>query len=269
MRLGLRACVLWLTSACVSGCLSESASEGEKARSSAYDAGAVGAAFDAGARRRDGCERSVSGFEGLEADPACLITAVREDVVRAAWKQLSVQCTLSPETVTPSATALFVLTVTNTSKSDALVVLDAKVRPSAGRTDWSRIVGIPEPRAASESAPRLFVPLTTTDARGHEVDAVPTLPVPAGSPEAIVGVRLRPGGKLVHKASWWAFRIPAPQPIFRDDAGHRYVPKTAAVGLSTGEYHVVADVPAHLLTREERACVARVRVVKVSDLDGG
>ncbi len=114
--------------------------------------------------------------------------------------------------------------------------------------------------------------MTTTDARDHDVDALPTIPgsaIPSPPPPTTLAVYLRPGGKLTHVASWWALRIPATAPVVQDDAGHRYVPKTSALALAPGEYDIVVDLPLYGLTREERKISTRVRVVRAPKLDAG
>lgn len=221
-----------------------------------------GGARDASPPPRPGCERTSASLATLDGDPSCVVPTANEAVARAAYKQLAVRCAVMPAVVGPGGAATFELTVVNPTKSEVMLVLEARARAAASRTDWSRISGIPEPRTQGDLAPRILLPLTTTDARGRDVDAVPTVP---GAPEAsptLVAARLRPGGRLVHKAAWWAYRIPAPMPIFRDDAGHRWVPKTGAVNLTPGEYVVLGELPVFGLTREERTCSARVQVLR-------
>ena len=76
-------------------------------------------------------------------------------------------------------------------------------------------------------------------------------------------MRLRPGGKLTHTFTWWALRIPAPAPITRDDAGHRFVPKTAPVPLAMGEYGVAVELPLHGIGAPESVATTRVQVTRV------
>ena len=112
--------------------------------------------------------------------------------------------------------------------------------------------------------------MTTTDSYERDVDAVPTVAgTNAPSPSAVLAVHLRPGGKLTHVMSWWALRIPAPAPVVKDDAGHRYVPKTTAILLFPGEYTITVELPLYGLGREERKVTTRMRVTRVPLPDGG
>lgn len=219
---------------------------------------------------REGCAR-VGALEPIEADPTCSIRRVSDDAMRLSMKHLSIVLAVEPPEVVAGSMALLRLSIKNTASFETTVVFEARTRPAGPRTDWSRVLGVPEPRGASSESPRLFFPMTTTDAWDRDVDALPTIPgsaAPAPAPTTLA-VHLRPGGKLTHHASWWALRIPAPAPIFQDDAGHRYVPKTAAVALAPGAYNVVVELPLYGLAREERKVSARVRVVGAPKLDGG
>lgn len=217
---------------------------------------------------REGCSRTGI-LDGIETDPTCVLTKVPDDAMRTALKRLTVSVTPELTEVPAGATSLLTIAIVNTSKAEALLVFEGRARAPGPRTDWARIAGVPEPKGASDQ-PRLFFTETTTDASERDVDALPTLGGSTPQPPPIVplGVWLRPGGRLVHKASWWAVRIPAPAPIVQDDAGHRFVPKTTALPLTPGEYAVGIDVPFLGLSREERKVVARLRVVRPA-LDGG
>jgi hypothetical protein len=219
---------------------------------------------------REGCTR-VGSIDALESDPSCVLRQPADDVMRTSMRHLAIAATLEPAEVLPGGSALVTITVRNTSSSETLVVFEARSRPPGPRPDWSRVVGIPEQRSTGPESPRLFFPITTTDASNRDVDAVPIVagstPVPA--PPTALGVHLRPGGTLTHTSSWWALQIPAAAPVWKDDAGHRYYPKTAALPLAVGEYSVVVEVPLFGLTREERRFAARVRVVRAAAPDGG
>ncbi len=221
---------------------------------------------------REGCARTGT-FAALENDPACVTKHATEEAMRAAMKRVAINVALEPAEVITGNTALMTITMTNTSPAEATIFLEARPRPIGPRTDWSRVIGIPEPKNTTSEVPRLFFPLTTTDSWDHDVDSLPvvngstTLPPP---PVTTLAVHLRPSGKLTHTASWWALRIPAPAPVFQDDAGHRYYPKTAAVSLIPGEYTITVELPLFGLTREERRYTTRVRVVRApKPSDGG
>jgi hypothetical protein len=114
----------------------------------------------------------------------------------------------------------------------------------------------------ASDAPRLHFVISTLDAFGHDVDGVPTV---AGTdvvptPASVLAVRLRPGGKLTEALSWWALRIPPPPPIVTDDAGHRFVPKTLAVPLLSGDYTISVELPLHGLAPRERTVTTQVHV---------
>lgn len=222
------------------------------------------------AEPREGCTRA-GRLESLERDPSCVVQRANEDATRAALRQLAITLEAEPAEVVAGGTALLVLTVKNTSSSEATLSFEARTRPPGPRTDWSRVVGIPEPRGGGSETPRLLFPTTTTDAAGRDVDAVPVLPGSGATPPAprLLAVHLQPGAKLTRSWSWWALRIPAPAPVVTDDAGHRYHPKTTAVNLAPGEYTVTAELPLAELGREERKVTTRVRVTPVPLPDGG
>jgi hypothetical protein len=192
--------------------------------------------------------------------------------MRASMKNLAITVVVEPSETHAGGTALANLTIKNTSQVETLVVFESRTRLPGPRTDWTRVLGVPEPHAALVDSSKLFFPMTTTDHRDRDVDALPTVPGSAGAtppPPVPLGVWLRPGGKLTRSLSWWALRIPAPAPIVQDDAGHRYIPKTSALALDPGEYNIVLELPLYGLTREERKYSARVRVTRAPRLDGG
>jgi hypothetical protein len=188
--------------------------------------------------------------------------------MRAAMKKLTITAALESSEVFAGSSTTVTVTIHNTSTEAVPVVLEARSRPAGPRPDLSRVAGIPSARLDLATSPKAFFSITTTDARDREVDALPTVAAPTSQPTP-VGTTLKPGAKLTHTASWWALGIPAPAPIFQDDAGHRYFPKTSAIPLYPGEYNVVVDVPIYGLSREERKFTARVRVRKSPPLDGG
>jgi hypothetical protein len=162
------------------------------------------------------------------------------------------------------------LTITNVASSETLVVFDAYPRGQSPRPDWSRLAGVPDVKGEQPDLPRLQLVVSTADTHEHPVDAVPLVasnPLASSSGPRVLGVRLRPGAKLTSAASWHALRIPAPAPIFKDDAGHRFVPKTTAVPLHPGDYLISVDVPLHGLAPAERTVTARVHVEKAIRAD--
>jgi hypothetical protein len=190
--------------------------------------------------------------------------------MRELMKSLAVTISVEPTQVIAGGTAVVTVTIRNTSPAESDVLLEARTRAPGPRPDWSRVLGVPEqrePPASSPEALHLFLPMTTTDSSGREVDALPTLGGGAAAPPTVLEVHLRPGGKLTHTASWWALRIPAPAPVVQDDAGHRYVPKTTALPLSPGEYNLMVELPFFGLTREERKISTPVHVVKAPPFD--
>lgn len=230
------------------------------------------AAADAGARvkpppppssppKEEGCTRAGS-LEGIESDPACVLTRIPEDAMRDLDKRVSIRLELDPDTVVAGSTALLRLTLTNVSGSDVLVLFDAYPRALGPRPDWSRLAGVPDVKGDPSDVPRIQIVTTTLDSRERPVDAVPVVESSAlGAPEPrVLGVRLRPRAKLKHVISWWALRIPAPAPIVKDDAGHRYVPKTTAVPLYAGEYVVSVELPLHGVSPAERTFKVRAHV---------
>ncbi|MBS2018913.1 MAG: hypothetical protein JST00_38955 [Deltaproteobacteria bacterium] len=222
----------------------------------------------------EGCIRAGT-LEAVEADPACVVQRVSDSTMRETMKALSIALAPDAATVNGGATALLRLTMTNTSDQEISVVLDAQPPGAVARPDWSRLAGVPEPRPSPSGAPvvpegfRLLMPVRTLDASGHSVDGLPSSP-PSGSTATprILRVRLRPRAKLTQTISWWALRIPVPAPITRDDAGHRYVPKTVPQPLPPGEYTIAMELPLHGLSAPETTITTRIRVEKV-DPDAG
>lgn len=234
---------------------------------------------------REGCSR-VGSLELVESDPSCVLKTLRvtEELMRASMKKVTIVPTLTPDSGIPTggpveqvvsgSSGLINITFKNTSSTEVLLAFEAKPRLPGPRTDWSRVVGIPEPKPATESTkPKLFFPMVTTDSWDHDVDSLPTVSesgaTPLLPPPTIFGVYLRPGGKLTQNVTWWALRIPAPAPVVQDDAGHRYYPKTAAFPLLPAEYNIVIDIPLATLTKEERKIALKVKVVKAPKLDAG
>jgi hypothetical protein len=215
----------------------------------------------------EGCART-GNVDALAADPACVVPRPSEEAMRAALKKLAITTALESAEVFAGGSTTVTVTIQNTSSEPVLVVLEARSRPAGPRPDWSRVAGVPSARLDLATSPKLFFAITTTDSHDREVDALPTIGTPTAAPTPI-GTLLKPGGKLTHSASWWALGIPAPAPMFQDDAGHRYYPKTTAIPLYPGEYNVVVDVPIYGLSREERKFATRVRVRKAPPLDGG
>jgi hypothetical protein len=222
---------------------------------------------------REGCAR-VGPLDAVENDPGCVVRRANEEAMREAIKHLAIGVTVDPPELNAGGMGLLGVTIRNTAPTETTVLFDARTRLPGPRPDWSRVLGIPEPKEphlSTPDSPKLFFPATTTDSSNRDVDALPMIPGSGGapSPATVLGVHLRPGGKLTHNTSWWALRIPAPASVVQDEAGHRYVPKTAALSLSPGEYVVVVELPLFGLTREERKFSTRVRVIRAPLLDAG
>lgn len=219
---------------------------------------------------REGCART-GALESIETEPSCVVTRVPDEAMRSAMRSLAISLTAEPTEAFAGGSVRLELVVRNTSAAEVTLFFEARPRPAGPRTDWSRVIGIPDPHTNGAEVPRLLFPITTTDSHDRDVDAVPTVAGSAPIPPAptLLAVHLRPGGKLVHVMSWWALRIPAPAPIFKDDAGHRFVPKTMAVNLYPSEYTVTLELPFHGLGREERKTSTRIQVTRTPLLDGG
>lgn len=177
-------------------------------------------------------------------------------------KSLTVDLEPDVREIAAGATVLVRLTLTNRASSgDQEIVFTAQ--PSAGvpRPDWARLAGVPELRQTASEGYRLVVAVHTLDKDGRAVDGLPTKTPPATTPR-LFRVRLRPGAKLTHTFSWWARRIPAPMPVFHNDAGHRVVPKTAPVPLPVGQYAIAVDLPLYGLPPAESTFTTRIHVTK-------
>jgi hypothetical protein len=222
-------------------------------------ASALDAAASATGAPREGCTRSGT-LEAIAADPSCLLDHVRDDVMREASARLALALVAEPPETTGGATSLLRLSLTNIASTDTLVVLEAVPSSTVAKADWTRIAGMPEVRPGTATG--LLVPLavTTLDAREHVVDATPMTPGTGTAAPRHLGVRLRPGAKLTHVQSWWALRIPAPYPQFKDDAGHVITPKTLPIPLDRGDYVVRMEVPLYGVTPAERTITTHVHV---------
>lgn len=214
----------------------------------------------------EGCARTGS-LEGVEADPACVAKTVDDNAMRDAMKHLTFELKPDTSTVTAGGTVVVRLSITNGAKAEVALVLDAQPPSAAARPDWTRLAGVPEPKPVGSGTPvaegyRLLMPVRTLDAHERSVDGLPSTPPVAAASLRSLRVRLRPGGKLTQTFSWWAMRIPTPGPITRDDAGHRFVPKTAPVPLAPGEYVVAVELPLHGITPPESTVSVRLRVEK-------
>lgn len=217
---------------------------------------------------REGCARSGM-MDGIEADPTCVVKPPSEDTVRASMKQLAITVTPDKAEVFSGGTVHLTVTIRNTSTREATVWLEASTRATGVRTDWTRVVGIPEPHPGATEVPRLFFNVTTTDSWDRDVDAVPTTGSGSSPVPTPLGIRLRAGAKLTRVVEWFALRIPAPAPMFQDDAGHRFYPKTLAYPLPAGDYGVALYLPFFSLSKEERKQVLKLKVLTPPKLDGG
>jgi len=215
----------------------------------------------------DGCART-GALEALESDPTCVVARGNDEaVMREAMKHLTFELKADAPIVTAGGTTILRLTVANVSANEVPLMLQAQPPSSAPRPDWSRLAGVPQPApVGSGAAPpevyRLVMPVRTLDATEHVVDGLPTTTSAAPPSLRSLRVRLKPGGKLTQTFTWWALRIPTPGPITRDDAGHRFVPKTAPVPLSPGQYTINVELPLGGISAPESTVSVRVRVDK-------
>lgn len=243
----------------------------EETPKSAPDASAAPSpppAASASAKAGEGCARAGS-LEGIESDPTCILVRANDDAMRDLTKRIAISAELDPTVVVAGSTAVLRLTFTNVAPVETLLVFDAFPRGLGPRPDWSRLAGVPDVKGDMPDVPRIQIAVSTLDLHERPVDAVPVVAnssAPASNPR-ILGVRLKPGAKLTHTMSWWALRIPAPAPIVKDDAGHRFVPKTTAVPLSPGDYVVSVDLPLHGLAPAERTVTVRAHVERVASGD--
>jgi len=205
----------------------------------------------------------------VESDPACVVTRVEDDLMRETMKHVALELACDAKEVLAGSTALLRLAIVNKGSSEIPVVLDAQPPGAIARPDWSRLAGVPEPKAVGSAAPpvegfHLFLGVRTLDAHERPVDGLPwSPPAAAQTTPRLLRVRLRPGGRLTSTMQWWALRIPTPAPITRDDAGHRFVPKTMPVPLTPGEYVVAVDLPLHGVAPPESTTTTRIRVERV------
>jgi hypothetical protein len=214
----------------------------------------------------EGCARTGS-LEGVESDPTCIAKSGDDTTTRDAMKHLAFELKPDTSTVTTGGTVVLRLTITNQAKTEIALVLDAQPTSAGARPDWTRLAGVPEPKPAPSGMPapegyRLTMPVRTLDTHEHGVDGLPTTPSVNTAALRSLRVRLRAGGKLTQTFAWWALRIPTPGPITRDDAGHRFVPKTAPVPLVPGEYVVTVELPLHGISPPESIVSTRIRVEK-------
>lgn len=215
----------------------------------------------------EGCTRSGS-LEGVESDPACVAPRPDERAMRDAMKVLTFDLKPDATEVIGGTQVVMRLTITNGGSAETAVVFDSMPLGAGPRPDWSRLAGVPEPKpVGSGVAPpeghRLIVAVRTLDGHERTVDGLPITPSPSLNATRFLRVRLKPGGKLTHTFTWWALRIPTPAPITRDDAGHRFVPKTAPVPLPAGEYVIAVELPLHGIGAPESVVTTRVQVTRV------
>jgi hypothetical protein len=219
----------------------------------------------------EGCARTGS-LDGVETDPTCVVARGNDDTaMREAMKHLTFELKADAPVVIAGGTTVLRLAIANTSTNEVSLMLQAQP-PSAGpKPDWTRLAGVPQPPPAVSGvvAPesyRLVIPVRTLDANDHVVDGLPVTPSAAPPSLRSLRVRLKPGARLTQTFTWWALRIPAPGPITRDDAGHRFVPKTAPVPLSPGQYLINVELPLGGIGPPESVVSARVRVEKADAL---
>ena len=221
----------------------------------------------------EGCARTGS-LDGVETDPTCVAAHPDDTSMRDAMKHLVFDLGADAPVVNAGGQVVLRLSITNTASAEVALLFDAQPPSTGPRPDWSRLAGVPEPKPVASGMPapeayRLILPVRTLDAHEHGVDGLPVTPGVNGSTPTVrpLRVRLRGGGKLTQIFTWWALRIPAPGPITRDDAGHRFVPKTAPVPLSPGEYVINVELPLHGISPPESIASTRVRVEKVEKVE--
>jgi len=219
----------------------------------------------------EGCARTGS-LEALESDPTCVVARGNDDgAMREAMKHLTFELKADTPVVTAGGTTILRLTIANGSANEVPVLLQAQPPSSGPRPDWTRLAGVPLPPPAASGVVvpesyRLVMPVRTLDANERVVDGLPITPSVAAPSLRSLRVRLRPGGKLTQTFTWWALRIPTPGPITRDDAGHRFVPKTAPVPLAPGQYSINVELPLAGIVPPESTVSVRVRVEKADTL---
>lgn len=224
------------------------------------DASARASASASAAPTGDGCLRSGL-LDTADTDPACVYTRPTEDAMRDISKRIAMEVSVEPKSVIAGVGATLRLAITNTASTETLILLDTFTRVPTPRPDWTRLVGVPDVKGASEQ-PKLHFIITTLDPNNRPIDAMPTV-TGQGAPSPtnrVLGIRIKPGGKVTSVLQWWAVRIPPPAPVYTDDAGHRYYPKTFAVPLTEGEYGISVDVPLHGVIPQERTVITRVHV---------
>ncbi len=217
---------------------------------------------------REGCARSGS-LEGIESDPACVVARADESVTRDAMKQVVIELTPDVRRSPPAGRCSFASRSPTAERPEAELVFTALPASATARPDWTRPAGVPELHPAPAEGFHLVMPVRTLDAHERSVDGLPTTAQSAPPLARLLRVRLKPGAKLTHTFPWWALRIPAPMPIFYDDAGHRFVPKTTPVPLPAGEYGIAIDLPLHGVTPAESIASCRIEVEKIEKPDGG
>lgn len=216
----------------------------------------------------EGCLRTGS-LEALETDPTCVVArGADETTMREAMKHLTFELKPDVTEVIAGGQVIVRLSIVNGSPNEVALVLDTQPPSSGPRPDWTRLAGVPEPKPAASGAVapegyRLIMPVRTLDASERGVDGLPVTPSVAAPSLRPLRVRLKPGGKLTQIFTWWALRIPTPGPITRDDAGHRFVPKTAPIPLPPGMYSIVVELPLHGIVPPESTVSTRVRVDKI------
>jgi hypothetical protein len=211
----------------------------------------------------DGCARSGS-LEAIAEDPSCVITRADEHLARDALRRVKITLEADPPKTVGGGSSVLRLAIRNMASSETLLPLEAHPPGSGPRPNWRQLAGVREPKSPNTEHPRLLFPLTTLGASGRNVDGFTAAPAQTTPGETkILGVRMRPGAKLTQVISWWAYRIPAVLPPFRNDAGYVVVPKTAPSPLSAGEYTVRVDLPIYGLSTEERSVSVHVVVERI------
>ena len=251
---------------CSAGCPSTSAADAGPVASAPRDVEvAPDPALDS--PPREGCARTGE-LDGLENDATCIVPKADEALTRESMKEVAIELTPDRPSIVAGSTMLMRLAIVNRGKTEASMVFVAQPAAATARPDWTRLAGVPELRPGSPDSPRILLFMRTLDKGDRSVDGLPTTPQATGASAKLLLVRLRAGARLTHALPWWALRIPPPMPIFYDDAGHRFVPKTAPVPLPAGEYGVAVNLPLYGVSPAESTATARVIVEKVEKNDG-
>jgi hypothetical protein len=212
---------------------------------------------DPAQQQRLGCARGGS-LDAVEKDGTCIVDAPQpRDELN--WNRVRTALESDAPTAAPGAAVPLRVTIANTdTKAPLAIVLEAEPSGAGPKRDTSLIIGYP----AEGGAPTLAfpTPLRTFDAREYDVDRIPFVVPPVPPPRTFFRVTLPPRGSLTKTIVWVAYGIPPPAPPFVDDAGRRWVPKTAPAPLTPGVYTVRVELPLYRAPSELRTPTVRIEV---------